>query len=195
MDAETRQRIFDPFFTTKVAEEGTGLGLSTVYGIVQQHQGWIECDSEPGAGATFSVYLPLTDRKISAAENEEEEEPVLASGTILFIDDEVILLELVKRGLEYCGYTVLTAVDGLDGLEVFQRERERINLVLLDLSMPRLSGQEVLAQLQSLDSGVKVIIFTGQDTREDRFEGVEAIIPKPLRMNKLAHAVYKALED
>jgi two-component system cell cycle sensor histidine kinase/response regulator CckA len=193
MDEETRKRIFEPFFTTKDVDKGTGLGLSTAFGIIQQHRGWIECESEPGVGTTFSVYLPATDREWAAAESVEELETSPGTETILLIDDEEDVRRTVSPMLRRCGYAVLEAVDDLDGLEVFKRERENIDLVLLDLSMPRMSGREVLAELQSLDPEVKVALFTGHEVQKEEFAGLADIVHKPVLFDDLARTLRQIL--
>ena len=193
MDVDTRQRVFDPFFTTKDVGKGTGLGLATVGGIVQQHRGWIECESEPGAGSTFLVYLP-------EAEPEASPPPVPEAGlprgteTVLIVDDEPLVRRHVRMVLEQCGYTVLEAEDGRSALELFRRERDRIALILLDLSMPGMSGQEVLPQVRALEPAVPVVVFTGYVASEEDFVGVQAVVRKPVRLAALALRVRELLD-
>ena len=195
MDAATRERIFEPFFTTKEVGKGTGLGLSTAYAILQDHNGWIECESELGRGTTFSVYLPARAREPSAEELQTQEPVVGGRETILVVDDEEAVRTTVGSVLERYGYAVLTAVDGAEGLEAFRRLQDRIDLVLLDLSMPRMSGQEVLAGVHALEPGQRVIFFTGYAAPESACEGVKATITKPIVMPRLLQAVRTVLDS
>jgi signal transduction histidine kinase len=194
MDRETRERVFEPFFTTKEIGEGTGLGLATVYGILQEHNGWIDCQSELGVGTTFLVHLPAAgpalEHKETAAENIRTARPA----TILVVEDEQSIRQMITRMLETDGYTVLQAADGQEGLEVFQRERDGIDLILLDLSMPELSGQETLSALRALDANIGVVLFTGYSVGETDFEGVRAVLRKPVRRQQLLQTVIKALD-
>src|SRR5262249_32890833 len=147
-----RPRIFQPFFTTKGPGKGTGLGLAMVYGIVQQHQGWIECDSEVGRGTHFDIYLP---RSLEAVSKEEAKPvhvaPDRGSETILLVDDEAVIRNVGRAILQRRGYQVLLAADGQEAIEVYLRERGRIGLILLDLTMPKLSGRDTLRQLRQID--------------------------------------------
>ena len=189
MEDGVRQRAFEPFFTTKDVGRGTGLGLATVYAIVQDHRGWIDCTSAPGAGTTFSVYLPTCGSE-TALETEPESRQVQGGReTILVVDDEEMVRNMMRRFLERVGYTVLEAVDGKDGLEVFSRERERIDLVLLDLSMPRMSGKEALAEIRLLSPTVKVILFTGYPVGDAQYEGVQGLMRKPIGGSRLLETV------
>ncbi|MFH1569931.1 MAG: PAS domain-containing protein [Gemmatimonadota bacterium] len=195
MDDATRERVFEPFFTTKDVDKGTGLGLSTVYGIVQQHGGWVDCRSQPGRGATFSVYLPLAapagqDDRVSG-----DGAAARGSETILIIDDEDIVRRTASRLLEHYGYSVLLAEDGPAGLELFERHCPGVDLVLLDLSMPRMTGREVLARLQALDPGARVVFFTGYAAEgQDPAGDVVDVIQKPFTSAQLAEAVRAALD-
>lgn len=194
MAAETLQHIFEPFFTTKDVGRGTGLGLATAYGIIEQHGGWITGESKPGVETTFSVYLPAI-KQIAGAQ-QAEEQVVITGGTetILIIEDEEAVRRFAARVLERYGYAVLEGVDGRDGLEVFQRDRNRVALVLLDLSMPRMSGREVFAELRALDPAVKIAIFTGGVINKEDLVGAEAIVKKPLGMNELLCTVREVLD-
>ena len=127
MDEETRKRIFEPFFTTKSVDRGTGLGLSTAFGIVRDHKGWIECDSEPRSGTRFSIYLPVATRAVPEPEPQQPES-VRGTETILVIDDEEMVRNTAQQMLELRGYTALVAADGQEGLDVFEREGDAIDL-------------------------------------------------------------------
>lgn len=193
MDEELRQHIFEPFFTTKEPDRGTGLGLATVYGIVRQHEGWIECESEPGKGTTFSVYLPVAPEEREAALDPERE---LRKGTetILVIEDEEGVRRTMKRILERYGFTVLEAADGREGLAVFERERKRISLVILDRSMPRMSGEELLIELRQRVPQAKLVLCTGYAPDGYEPEGVQMVLRKPFGPRELVGAVCQVLD-
>jgi CheY-like chemotaxis protein len=195
MDQGTRERVFEPFFTTKEVDKGTGLGLSTVYGIVQQHGGWIGCDSEVGRGTTFSVYLPAAERPDAGADAGGGAPEPTGTETILVIDDEDLVRRTATRLLEHYGYTVLEAEDGPSGIELYVHEMERIDLVLLDLSMPRMSGHEVLVQLRDANPHQKVVFFTGYASEPDAWDDSASVIQKPFTSARLAAAVRSALDS
>ena len=183
MENVIRERVFEPFFTTKEVGKGTGLGLATVYAIIQEHGGWIECKSEPDVGTTFSIFLPSGEHQPEMAGEQERQE------TILVIDDEEMVRHTVGQFLRHGGYAVLEGVDGKDGLEVFERERDNISLVLLDLSMPHMSGVEVLARLRRLSPDVKVALFTGYPVGDVDYEGVQGVIRKPIGGRQIVETV------
>ncbi|HYY95892.1 MAG TPA: PAS domain S-box protein, partial [Pyrinomonadaceae bacterium] len=161
MDKETCSRVFEPFFTTKPVGKGTGLGLSMVFGIVKQHDGLIEVYSEVGLGTTFKIYLPAEGEAV--AEEARESLPAVRGGTetILVAEDEEALRGLARSILEDFGYTVLIAQDGAEALEIYAAERERINLVILDVVVPRMGGREAFEAIRSSGGGVPVIFMTG----------------------------------
>ncbi|MBM3298647.1 MAG: PAS domain S-box protein, partial [Deltaproteobacteria bacterium] len=144
MDKETLDHIFEPFFTTKEAGKGTGLGLAMVYGIVKEHDGYITCYSEPGRGTTFKIYLPVAKIERDLDVTTTSKIPAFGTETILLVDDEEFIRDLGKRILERFGYTVLTAADGKEALNLYEEEREKISLVILDLIMPKMGGKECL---------------------------------------------------
>jgi len=201
MDRETREHIFEPFYTTKGAGRGTGLGLAMVYGIVKSHGGHIVCASEAGRGTTFSIYFPVADRVelLPVAVNRSKETLQQGKETILLVDDEELIRSFASKLLENHGYTVLTAVDGMEALEVFRRERERISLVLLDLIMPRMGGKACFEELLRMDPGLKVLISSGysQDGgREDYVAaGARAFLTKPYAAQELLSMVRRALDE
>jgi two-component system cell cycle sensor histidine kinase/response regulator CckA len=193
---EILPRIYDPFFTTKGPGKGTGLGLAMVFGIVQEHHGWIDCASEVGQGTHFDVYLP----RWSGAATTPERPVVFPAGgseTVLVVDDEALLRTLGQTILRRYGYDVLLAEDGLHALEVYGRERDRIKLVLLDLTMPRLSGRDTLRRLRQLDPAVPVLLASGygaEQVLQSEGEHVLGFVSKPYRPEDLAQAVRTALD-
>ena len=199
MDEEVRRRVFDPFFTTKDDGKGTGLGLAMVYGIIKQHGGWIHLYSEPGWGTTFKIYLPAV-LQASPLEAEAAEEVPAAGGTetVLLVDDEEIVRALCQSVLERQGYRVIIARDGREALQAYsQRERE-IDLVILDLSMPHLSGIETLERLRAFNPNVRVILASGYslDTQHELFQSAQVLgfVPKPFQPADLLRMVRHALD-
>jgi PAS domain S-box-containing protein len=193
MDEATQRRIFEPFFTTKRLGRGTGLGLSTVYGIMKQHEGWITLESQAGKGTTFHAYLPR------AAEQGEEKPPPPETArertgkeTILLVDDEELIRNFAQQILEIHGYSVVTAVDGQEAVEIYMRQRNRFDLVILDLTMPHLSGSEVLTRIRNLNPHAKVILSSGYPSGETY--RASAFLPKPYRADTLTRVVREVLD-
>jgi PAS domain S-box-containing protein len=198
MDAVTQARVFEPFYTTKRPGRGTGLGLSTVYGIMKQHAGWITLESRPGAGTTFHAYFPRSegarDEGIRSRMDPAQE---LGQETILFVDDEEMIRDLGRQILEPRGYTVLTAADGREALELFIAERGKIALVVLDHMMPSLSGVETLSRMHAIDPEIRVILSSGHPWGAEQFSsvaGVRAFLEKPYRAEALARLVREVLD-
>lgn len=161
---EIIDKIFEPFFTTKEQGKGTGLGLATSYGIVQQHGGWMECESTPGRGTTFKVFLPRNDvpaPRETAPTLSADPAELGGTETILLVDDEIMVRMVAETLLRSHGYTVLTANDGLEALEVTRRHQHEISLILMDMTMPRMSGREAFGQLRSFDPATPVVICSG----------------------------------
>jgi signal transduction histidine kinase len=196
---DIQSRIFQPFFTTKEPDKGTGLGLAVVVGIVKQHHGWIECDSTPGQGTTFDVYLPRCTAELPAVVAFPTTCPPHHSGkeTILVVDDEDTIRNLVRLFLEQAGYQVLVAEDGQKTIEIFRREHYGIDLVILDLSMPKLSGRDTLRRLLQIDPQARVLVSSGYFTADKDSSGVEGavgFIPKPYRRSDLLTIVRTTLD-
>jgi len=196
MDSKTRQHLFEPFFTTKEVGRGTGLGLATAYGIVRNHGGWVEVQSSPGVGSTFNVYLPADMASKVDQSQQVVLEPVPGGNeTILVVDDEISICEVAKDILEGHGYQVLIALDGVEGLDIYSREMAHVDLVILDLSMPKLSGREVLERLKALNPSVRVIIssgYLGDDIHSTASDCV--FVQKPYRTDDLLRGVREALD-
>jgi CheY-like chemotaxis protein len=156
-------RIFEPFFTTKELGKGTGLGLATVYGIVQQHQGWIEVFSQPGAGATFKIFLPVIPAPAAAAVASKAETQVPGGAeTILLVEDDYAVRAVTRRVLESQGYRIYEATTVREALEVWRGHAEEIQLLLTDIVMPQgLTGRELAEQLRAQRPALKVIFMSG----------------------------------
>jgi PAS domain S-box-containing protein len=197
MTEEVRARMYEPFFTTKEVGKGTGLGLPMVFGIVRQHKGWIECRSEVGRGTCFDIYLPRGEASRAAAAGPAA--PELRRGgkeTILVVDDEEMIRQLASAALRGLGYTVLQAADGQEAIDLYSREGDRIDLVLLDLTMPVISGHEAFRHLLKLDPRVRVLFASGYavDQLSDlEKELMAGFVKKPYRPNDLIRSVEEAL--
>jgi len=187
--------IFDPFFTTKEKGRGTGMGLSAVYGTVQEHKGTITAYSEPGNGTSFHIQLPLSES--AAPEVRESEVPVKGEGHILLIDDEEVIRSTGRSMLERLGYTVTAADSPLEALGEFQKDTGRYDLVIIDMIMPVMNGKEFFYRLRDMDPHVRAIVASGflkeDDIKEMKTDGLLGFIQKPFRLTDLSHAVHDAL--
>ena len=159
MDAETQARIFEPFFTTKVQGKGTGLGLASVYGVVKQSGGYIWVYSEVGKGTSFKIYLPRVDQVEDEALPEASSEAPRGAGTILLAEDEQEVREVAREFLESGGYTVLEARDGADALGLAAHHAGVIDLLVTDMVMPGMTGQELAERIQERHKGLHVIFM------------------------------------
>ena len=193
-------RIFEPFFTTKDQGKGTGMGLAMVYGIVQNHGGFIEVDSALGCGTTFRLYFPEArepePRSLQKAGGEMVEP---GSGTILVIDDEDTVRTVATAFLEELGYRVLTASDGKEAVEVFRASPEPIDLVIIDMVMPAMGGRECFRALKAIRPGLKAVLSTGYDfnaaVQEILDEGMRGFVQKPYQLRQLSEVVATALKS
>ncbi len=192
MDAETLEHIFEPFFTTKEQDRGTGLGLATVYGIVKQHRGNIWAYSEPGKGTTFKVYLPVAHRvktSVAAEELSVESSAEKGTGTVLLVEDDRQVRELIETMLHRQGYEVLSAVNGEEALRILESHRGRIDLLLTDVIMPGMNGKELYKKAVSLAPGLKVIYMSGYTEKIIANRGVlergSIFIQKPFTVKNL----------
>jgi|GEM_PF-899019 len=190
MDMDIQQRIFDPFFTTKERERGTGLGLASAYGIVQNHAGCIAVQSRPGEGTCFTILLPAS--KNILVEMAPETSPRLEKGTerILLVDDEQGVLDAVGGMLRHLGYALQTAADGNEAIEAVQKNHDRIDLVILDMVMPGMDGGETFERIKAIDPGVKVLLCSGYTVNGQAAHilerGCQGFIQKPFTLNQLS---------
>jgi CheY-like chemotaxis protein len=191
MDAATQERIFEPFFTTKPVGAGTGLGLSTVYGVVEQHGGHIAVDSAPGRGTTFRVCLPSVEEPAPQAVMPLVM-PRTGSETILVAEDDPAVRTLATDMLREHGYTVLAAADGEEALLVAERHAAPIHLLLTDVMMPRMNGLELARAFRSLRPHARVLYMTGYAEMPAAADGI--IVQKPFSVFVLMDAVRRALE-
>jgi CheY-like chemotaxis protein len=199
IDDDTMPHLFEPFFTTKEVGEGTGLGLSTVYGIVASHGGHTECSSTPGQGTTFSAYFPALDGSPGAAVTTAEAAEYGAGGneTILVVDDEQSILEIAQETLRHFGYRTLIASSGERALELY-RQRDDIDLVVLDVGMPGMGGLRCLDELRTLDPSVRVLVASGYtedaNISDLRSRGACDFIGKPYQLPDLLAKVRSVLD-
>ena len=200
MDPQTLEQIFEPFFTTKSEGKGTGLGLSIVYGVVRRHEGFIKCDSEPGRGTTFRIYLPaLSENAVKNVDVGPDVPPKGGNETILLVDDEEFVRDLAVRFLTSAGYNVITASNGREAIEIFERHKNRISLIILDLIMPEIGGLQCLEELTRIDPKARIIIASGFAVNEDERKIIEAtargFVSKPYQVQHVLDAVRKAIDE
>jgi CheY-like chemotaxis protein/anti-sigma regulatory factor (Ser/Thr protein kinase) len=186
IEKEVIDRIFEPYFTTKDFSMGSGLGLSVVHGIVESLGGQISVKSQPGKGSTFDILFPVSDDEIS--ENAFKKTATIKTGTerILFIDDEIALARLGKQMLEHYGYTVTISVNPLKALDLFRQNPDQFDMVITDLTMPNMSGDELIAEMIKIRPDIPVIICSGHSDLIDSDitdqKGIKAFLAKPVRM-------------
>jgi len=194
----SKPHIFEPFFTTKILNRGTGLGLATVHGIVQQNGGHIWVYSEPGLGASFKLYFPLADDPASVAEVRAPAH--VAHGgteTILLVEDEDGVRQFLRRALQRGGYTVLEARNAGDALLIFEQHPGPIGLMLTDVVMPRMTGPQLAARLRSMKPDLRIVYVSGYN--EDRIDRTiesahDAFVAKPVSVEALLQAVREVLD-
>jgi two-component system cell cycle sensor histidine kinase/response regulator CckA len=205
---ENRHRIFEPFFTTKNAAKGSGLGLATAQDIVREHGGWIEFDSEVGRGSEFRVYLPRTAQHEENADQPQDDlsagnavtAPIGTQTTILVVDDEAPVRSIAANMLNFLGYRVVEAADGQQMLDMCLRSGEKIDGILLDIYMPKLSGREAFKQLRAADCDIPVVVCSGFIIDPDEFMILSQghpppvdIMLKPYSLDGLSKALAKAI--
>ena len=200
MDKETLGHIFEPFYTTKKMGKGTGLGLAMVYGIVKSHGGYILCYSEPGQGTTFKMYFPIVNTEVEERREEKKEAEEIPGGTetILLADDEEAILDIGKDILKRFGYKTITAQSGEKAVEIFEKEKDHIDLAILDIGMPGIGGHKCLKELLKIDPKVKVVISSGYsasgEMKETLESGAAGFIGKPYLLADMLKQVREVLD-
>jgi two-component system, cell cycle sensor histidine kinase and response regulator CckA len=198
MDEQTRARIFEPFFTTRETGQGTGLGLASAYAIVKGHGGIINVYSEKGRGSTFSIYLPASSKEKESENMASSEQQLRGSETILLVDDEPSIIDVGAQLLELLGYKVFVAASGVEAVEVFHRRHSEIELVILDMIMPHMSGGETFDMLKAIDPGVLVVLSSGYSMTGEAGDivakGCKGFIQKPFTPAELSRTIREALE-
>ncbi len=203
MDRETLKHIFEPFYTTKSIDKGTGLGLAVVYGIVKDSKGYITCYSEPGQGTIFRLYFPVLEGVIENVEQTTPEYKKLRelygdNDTILLVDDNKSVLDTACDILGQYGYTTITAESGEEAVEIYERQGDRIDLVILDIGMPGMGGHRCFRELLGINPEIKVLIATGYSASGKMKETLEAgavdFIGKPYRLIDMVKKVREILD-
>ena len=197
MDKETMERIFDPFFTTKDMGRGTGLGLASAYGIIKGHGGYIDVESMKGQGTIFSIYLPASEKRVQKAVKTAE--PFIrGTGTVLLADDEELVLKVGKELLETMGYRVLIARDGKETIEVYEKNRDDVDIVVLDMVMPNIGGGEAYDRMKEINPDIKVLLSSGYSIDGEATEilerGCDGFIQKPFNIKELSGKIREVLD-
>lgn len=199
MDPNVKRRIFEPFFTTKEKGKGTGLGLAMVYGIVKNHSGYVTFYSEKGMGTRFSIYLPAIKEGEADITATKQEEVLKGKETILLIDDEEVIRELGKEVLEQLGYKVLLAEDGVEAMKIYKKNADQIDLVILDIVMPKAGGKTTFSELRGKNPALKIIVSSGYsidgDAQDLMRSGAHAFIQKPYRVDELSSVIRRVLDE
>ena len=197
MDERVQARIFEPFFTTKEMGRGVGLGLASAYGIIKGHGGFIDVTSQKGKGSTFDLYLPASQKKVVPAQ-EVHESAERGKGTILLIDDEEVIIDINREILEMLGYRVMVARTGHDGLALYASWNNEIDLVILDMIMPGMSGGETFDRLKQMNPTIRVLLSTGYSltgqAKEIMARGCLGFIQKPFRIETLSQKIREVME-
>ncbi|MFC1554903.1 response regulator [candidate division KSB1 bacterium] len=196
---DVREKIFEPFFTTKDVGQGTGLGLATVYGIIKNHDGYIDVDSKLDKGTTFTIYLPMAEEvKITFADEPEIIDTGKKGQSVLVVDDEQTVQRLAKLELESFGYNVIIANDGDKAVDIYEKKSKNIDLVLLDVIMPNMDGKIAFRELKKINPDVQVIVMSGYSmdgkALEIMNEGAQGFIQKPFRMHELSQILSDILK-
>ncbi len=198
MDKATQQRIFDPFFTTKEMGRGTGLGLASAYGIVSNHGGIINVYSEKDKGTTFNIYLPASRKEVTTREKRVAEDVLKGTGRILLVDDEDAIVDVGEEMLKEMGYSVLVARSGKEGVDVYTKHKEEIDLVILDMIMPDIGGGKAYDRMKEENPDVKVILSSGYSVDGQATEilerGCDAFIQKPFNIKEMSGKIREILE-
>ncbi|MEE8299989.1 MAG: PAS domain S-box protein [Desulfatiglandales bacterium] len=198
MDKKTQDRVFDPFFTTKDMGKGTGLGLASVYGIIKAHGGYIDVESKKGHGATFSIYLPASHKKVLITEKRLPEKILKGKETILLVDDEDMIIDVGQEVLRALGYRVLIARGGKEAVELYKKNWDKIDMVLLDMVMPDMGGGETYDRMREINPDIKVLLLSGYSidgqAKEILDRGCDGFIQKPFNMRQLSQMIKDVLD-
>ena len=198
MDEATRQRIFEPFYTTKEMGRGTGLGLASTYGIVKNHDGIINVYSEKGEGTTFNIYLPASDKRV-AEEKETTGEIIEGTETILLVDDEDMIVNVGEKILERLGYTAIIAKSGKEAIDIYRENRDKIEMVILDMIMPDIGGKVAYERLKEINPDIKVLLSSGYSitgqAQEILDKGCNGFIQKPFNLKDLSQKIREILDN
>jgi two-component system, cell cycle sensor histidine kinase and response regulator CckA len=198
MDKATQEKIFEPFFTTKEMGRGTGLGLASVYGIIKNHGGFINVYSEKGHGTTFNIYLPASEKE-AIEEKKPAGDTLRGTETVLFVDDEDMIIEVAEELFDQLGYKVLTARSGKEAIEIYEKNKEQIDIVLLDMIMPDMSGSDTYERMKAIDPDIKVLLSSGYSINGQATEimdrGCNGFIQKPFKMKELSQKLREILDD
>jgi PAS domain S-box-containing protein len=198
IDEKIQQRIFDPFFTTKEMGRGTGLGLASVYGIVKNHEGFINVYSKKGQGARFEINLPASG-KVATNKEKTREEFIKGKETVLLVDDEEMIIDVAQRMLDKLGYKVFTARDGKEAVAAFRKHKQEIDVIILDMIMPKMSGGEAFDRIKEIKPEIKVLLSSGYSINGQASEilnrGCNGFIQKPFNLQNLSKSLRTILEE
>jgi PAS domain S-box-containing protein len=198
MDKTTKEHIFEPFFTTKEVGKGTGLGLAMAYGTIKQQNGFINVYSEPGMGTSFRVYLPLTQTNMQHTQEEPATTVSRGTETLLLVEDDNAVRKVTRSMLEELGYDIIEAIDGEQAIELFRENRDRVQLVISDVIMPRLGGKDIHRELKKIKSDIKILYISGYATNILEQQGVEKgeknFLAKPFGPDTLSRKIREVLD-
>ncbi len=198
MDKKTQQRIFEPFFTTKGMGGGTGLGLASVYGIINNHGGYIEVYSEKGEGTTFTIYLPASEKQVME-EGELLGQALKGTETVLLVDDEDMIIDVGRQMLAMLGYKLLTATSGREAIELYKKNRTTVDMVILDMIMPDMGGGETYDAMKEINPKIKVLLSSGYSidgqARQILERGCDGFIQKPFSIEELSKKMREILDE
>jgi len=193
IDKEIQERIFEPFFTTKEMGRGTGLGLASVYGVIKNHEGYINVYSEADQGTTFTIYLPASRKKVKKELEKTVPTMAMGTGTILLIDDEEMIIKVGKELLQELGYDVMTASSGMDAIELYKKNADQIDMVIMDMIMPGMGGGETFDRLKRINPDIRVLLSSGYSINGQASKilarGCDGFIQKPFNLVQLSDKI------